>query len=326
VAARLREPHVIPIHDFGEIDGRLFIDMRLVDGSDIGKVLEDGPMDPQRAVYLISQVADALDAAHDDGLVHRDVKPTNVLLTPSDFVYVVDFGIARSIGTAGTSLTMTGAAVGTLDYMAPERFTMSGIDRRTDVYSLTCLLHECLTAKRPFKGRDLPSLMYAHLSTEPPRPGDLVDGLPPALDDVIARGMAKRPEDRFPTAGALAAAARDVAGTAVVAAEVPGALNGGQLRTLALDVRGRLDPGRPGVVALFSRADGRVAFVVAANEAARVRGLSAGEVVRAVSAPVGGRGGGKDDVAQGGGTEPDGIPEALLLVGHVIGQRASGPA
>jgi len=127
-------------------------------------------------------------------------------------------------------------------------------------------------------------------------------------------------------AGALAAAAKDVAGVAVVAAEVPGGLGGGQLRTLALDVRGRLDPGRPGVVALFSRADGRVAFVVAANEAARVRGLSASEVVRAATSPVGGRGGGKDDVAQGGGTEPDGIPEAVLLVEHVIGQRVGSPS
>ena len=217
VAARLREPHVIPIHDFGEIDGRLYIDMRLVDGHDVGKILESGPMDPARAVYLIGQVADALDAAHDDGLVHRDIKPSNVLLTSNDFVYVVDFGIARSIGTAGTSLTATGAAVGTLDYMAPERFTMSGIDRRTDVYSLTCLLYECLTADRPFKGRDLPSLMYAHLYSDPPRPRDLVQGLPAGLDQVVLRGMAKEPEDRFPTTGALAEAAREALHTAQVA-------------------------------------------------------------------------------------------------------------
>ncbi|WP_214405365.1 protein kinase domain-containing protein [Pseudonocardia lacus] len=231
VAARLREPHVIPIHDFGEIDGRLYIDMRLVDGTDMGKVLQDGPMDPGRAVTLIGQVADALDAAHDDGLVHRDVKPSNILLTRNDFVYVVDFGIARSIGTAGTSLTMTGAAVGTLDYMAPERFTMSGIDRRTDVYSLTCLLHECLTATRPFKGSDLPALMYAHLFNEPPRPSEMVPGLPPALDDVINRGMAKQPEDRFATAGELAAAARvavfgTASSTAAVATAATGASTG----------------------------------------------------------------------------------------------------
>jgi alanyl-tRNA synthetase len=135
-----------------------------------------------------------------------------------------------------------------------------------------------------------------------------------------------RAESVLAGAGALAASARDAGGVAVVAAEIPGSLGGGELRTLALDVRGRLDPGRPGVVALASRADGKVAFVVAVNEDARIRGISAGEVVRAMAPPVGGRGGGKDDVAQGGGTEPDGIPEALLLVEHVIGQRVSGTA
>ncbi|HZB49680.1 MAG TPA: alanine--tRNA ligase, partial [Mycobacteriales bacterium] len=135
-----------------------------------------------------------------------------------------------------------------------------------------------------------------------------------------------RAESVLAGAGALAAGARDVDGVAVVAAEVPGSLGGGELRTLALDVRGRLDPGRPGAVALASRADGRVAFVVATNEPARARGIAAGDVVRAMAPPVGGRGGGKDDVAQGGGTEPDGIPQALLLVEHVIGQRLSGSA
>jgi len=116
VAARLREPHVIPIHDFGEIENRLYIDMRLVDGTEIGRILEEsGPLKPARAVNLIGQIAEALDAAHADGLVHRDVKPSNVLVTARDFVYWVDFGIARSVGTAGTALTATGATVGTLE-------------------------------------------------------------------------------------------------------------------------------------------------------------------------------------------------------------------
>jgi serine/threonine protein kinase len=113
VAARLREPHVIPIHDFGEVDGRLFIDMRLVDGIDIRMLLDDnGPIAPQRAVNLLSQVAQALDAAHADGLVHRDIKPSNILVTSSDFVYAVDFGIARPIGGRQTSPTITGATIG----------------------------------------------------------------------------------------------------------------------------------------------------------------------------------------------------------------------
>jgi alanyl-tRNA synthetase len=135
-----------------------------------------------------------------------------------------------------------------------------------------------------------------------------------------------RAESVLAGAGALAAAAKDVAGVAVAAAEVPGGLGGGELRTLALDVRGRLDPGRAGVVALVSRADGKVSFTVATNETARLRGLSAGEVVRAMAPPVGGRGGGRDDVAQGGGTEPEGIPQALSLVEHAVAQRVSGSA
>jgi YVTN family beta-propeller protein len=209
VAARLRDPHVIPIHDFGEIDGQLFIDMRLVDGSDIFGLLETyGRITPQRAVYLISQVAEALDAAHADHLVHRDIKPSNILVTLSDFVYVVDFGIARSIGGQQTPLTNTGVTIGTLLYMAPERFTGHDVDGRADVYSLACVLHECLTGTPPFTGEDPLALMYAQVHSDPPAASSLVEGVPPVLDAVIARGMAKDPKDRFPTAGALAAAAR----------------------------------------------------------------------------------------------------------------------
>jgi alanyl-tRNA synthetase len=156
------------------------------------------------------------------------------------------------------------------------------------------------------------------------------DQLPERVQSLVDRLRAAekelerlRAESVLSGAGALAASAKDAGGVAVVAAEVPGSLGGAELRTLALDVRGRMDPGRPGVVALASRADGRVAFVVATNEDARVRGISAGDVVKAMAPPVGGRGGGRDDVAQGGGSEPDGIPEALLLVGHVLAQRVS---
>lgn len=214
LAARLREPHVIPIHQYGEIDGRLFIDMRLVEGEDLGDALErDGPMSPERAVAIISQLARALDAAHDDGLIHRDIKPSNVLLSnpggDEDFVYLVDFGIARATGSGQSSaLTQTGAALGSFDYMAPERFLDAGVDRRTDVYSLACLLYECLVAARPFSGDGLPTLMYAHLNLPPPRPSARRPGIPPALDEVIAIGMAKSPDHRYPRAGALGAAAR----------------------------------------------------------------------------------------------------------------------
>ena len=210
IAARLREPHVIPIHDYGEIDGQLFIDMRLVDGVDIGALLKtDGPIAPERVVHLLGQVAQALDAAHADHLVHRDIKPSNVLVTESDFVYVVDFGIARAIGARQTPLTITGATIGTLHYMAPERFADQAIDGRADVYSLACVLHECLTGAPPFDGKDLPALIYAHLYSSPPRASGLAEGVPTALDAVIARGMAKDPAGRFPSAGLLAAAARE---------------------------------------------------------------------------------------------------------------------
>jgi hypothetical protein len=213
LVARLREPHIIPIHDFGEIDGRLFIDMRLVEGPDLARLLaETGPVGPERAVHLVAQIAAALDVAHAEGLMHRDIKPGNVLVTPGsdgdEFVYVADFGLARAISTTSTSLTATGATVGSMEYMAPERFADGNGDHRVDVYSLGCLLYEALTGQKPFPVAGLPAMVNAHLHTPPPRPSDLVPGLPPGLDDVVARAMAKSPEDRYPAAGALASAAR----------------------------------------------------------------------------------------------------------------------
>jgi serine/threonine kinase PknH len=212
IAASLREQHIIPIHRFGEIDGRLFIDMRLVDGEDLGKVLaRDGALDPRRAVGIVAQIAAALDAAHDANLVHRDVKPANVLLADhasgmADSVYLVDFGIARD-STTNTSLTVTGAAVGTPDYMAPERFTAGRIDRRADIYALGCLLYEMLAGRKPFAGGEYPALLFKHLNAEPPKPSAARAGIPVALDAVVARSMAKNPDERFGTAGELAAAA-----------------------------------------------------------------------------------------------------------------------
>ncbi|WP_204264443.1 protein kinase domain-containing protein [Geodermatophilus normandii] len=229
LAARLNEPHIVPIHRYGEIDGRLFLDMRLVPGRDIAAVLaEEGPMSPQRAVSVVGQTARALDAAHADGLVHRDVKPSNVLLTGSgedEFVYLVDFGIARSTSDAqGPALTQTGAALGSFDYMAPERFLEKPIDKRVDVYALACVLFECLTGRRPFTGDGLATLMYAHLNNTPQAPSALRPGLPRALDDVVAKGLAKEPDERYSTCGELAAAARTAltsAGVSVRAEAAP---------------------------------------------------------------------------------------------------------
>ncbi|MGB3441902.1 MAG: serine/threonine-protein kinase [Actinophytocola sp.] len=206
-AARLREPHVIPIHAYGEIDGRLYLDMRLVEGADLSTTLTNhGPMHPAAAVDVIRQVAGALDAAHAEGLLHRDVKPSNVLLDAGGFAYLVDFGIARSMG-AGADITGTGIPIGTVAYMAPERFGTQPVDHRVDVYSLACLLFQCLTGTPPFPDENALALMHAHVDRVPPRPSAHRPGLSPAFDDVIATGMAKRPEQRFPSAGELAAAA-----------------------------------------------------------------------------------------------------------------------
>lgn len=207
VAARLSEPHIVPIHDYGEIDGRLFLDMRLVEGTDLATVLNTrGALTPAAAVSCIAQVAAALDAAHRAGLVHRDVKPSNILTAPDGFAYLIDFGIAR--GEGDTGLTSTGAAIGTFAYMAPERLDHGDYDGRADVYSLACVLYEVMTGSRPFPGTSVERQIAAHLSTPPPRPSASSVGVPAAFDAVIAQGMAKRPQDRFQTAGALAEAAR----------------------------------------------------------------------------------------------------------------------
>jgi serine/threonine kinase PknH len=214
LAAQLSEPHIIPIHDFGEINGTLFIDMRLVDGVDLASVIKsEGPMAPRRAIGILAQVASALDAAHAAGLVHRDVKPSNVLVRGHDedeFAYLIDFGIARATAgqTSAPALTLTGATLGTLDYMAPERFENRPVDGRADVYSLACMLFELLTGAAPFRGRTPVGMIHAHVTLDPPRPSAHRPGLPTGLDDVVVRGMAKRPEQRYPTAGALVAAAR----------------------------------------------------------------------------------------------------------------------
>ncbi|MEU0878240.1 protein kinase [Lentzea sp. NPDC005914] len=207
IVARLREPHVIPIHAYGEIDDRLYLDMRLVEGRDLSEVIREGAVEPARAVRIVEQVASALDAAHADGLVHRDVKPSNILVTAGDFVYLVDFGIARSVSPSATGLTATGSVVGTLDYMAPERFESGPVDGRADVYALACVLFACLVGRRPFTAEGTAAQIWAHLNEAPPKASPLNPAVPAALDDVIARGMAKNPADRYATAGALARAA-----------------------------------------------------------------------------------------------------------------------
>jgi serine/threonine kinase PknH len=208
ITGRLLEPHVVPIHEYGEIDGQLFLEMRLIEGTDLGSLLaEHGPLPPPRAVAITQQVASALDAAHAAGVMHRDVKPQNILITRDDFVYLVDFGIASA--TTDEKLTQLGTAVGTFKYMAPERFTNDEVTPRADVYALACVLYECLTGAAPYRAQSTGVLITAHMMEPIPRPSAEGFGVPGAFDAVIARGMAKKPDDRYASAGALAAAAHE---------------------------------------------------------------------------------------------------------------------
>jgi ABC-type amino acid transport substrate-binding protein/predicted Ser/Thr protein kinase len=206
-AAGLNEPHVVPIHGYGEIDGRLYLDMRLIEGRNLGTILNETeqPFEPAFAVSIVDQVAAALDAAHEAGLIHRDIKPSNILITDRDFVYLIDFGLARTAGEAG--LTTAGSTLGTLAYMAPERFDGGQADPRADIYALTCVLYECLTGARPFPADSYEQQIKGHMVSPPPRPS-AVDSRLAAFDSVIAKGMAKKPVKRYQSAGELAAAAR----------------------------------------------------------------------------------------------------------------------
>jgi serine/threonine protein kinase, bacterial len=209
-AGRLNEPHIVPIHDYGEIDGQFFVEMRLIDGASLRTLLKYyGPLTPARTVAIVRQIASALDAAHSNGVTHRDVKPENILIGGNDFAYLVDFGIARAATDPG--LTQVGTAVGTYNYMAPERFTGDEVTYRADIYALACVLGECLTGAPPYQSDSVERLIAAHLLDPVPRPSQqLRPGMiPVALDHVIATGMAKNPDERYRTAGELAAAAHD---------------------------------------------------------------------------------------------------------------------
>ncbi|MBW0019135.1 MAG: serine/threonine protein kinase [Mycobacterium sp.] len=209
---RLQEPHVVPIHDYGEVDGQLYLEMRLIDGVDLDSILKRfGPLTPPRAVAIISQIASALDAAHAAGIMHRDVKPQNILVTRDDFAYLVDFGIASA--TTDEKLTQLGTAVGTWKYMAPERFSNDDVTYRADIYALACVLHECLTGAPPYRADSASMLVTAHMLDPIPQPSTARAGIPKAFDSVIARGMAKKPGDRYASAGDLALAAHEALST-----------------------------------------------------------------------------------------------------------------
>ena len=205
--AGLNDPHVVPIHGYGEIDGRLYLDMRLIEGHNLGTIVAQDVRrrDPEFAVKVVEQVASALDTAHAAGLIHRDVKPSNILITDRGFAYLIDFGLARTAGEPG--VTTAGNTLGTLAYMAPERLEGGEVGASSDTYALACVLYECLTGARPYPADSLEQQIAAHIAKAPPRPSD-VDARLASFDEVIAKGMAKKPSHRYRSAGELAMAAR----------------------------------------------------------------------------------------------------------------------
>jgi serine/threonine protein kinase len=225
MAASLDHPNIVPVYEAGEVEGLLYIAMRYVEGEELRAFLQrEGPPPPERALAIIGQVGAALDAAHARGLVHRDVKPGNILLIPGDdpdgppHVYLTDFGLTKR-ADSHSGLTVTGQFVGTIEYVAPEQIEGKDVDHRTDVYALGCVLFEVLTGTPPFRADQDAAMLWAHLTQPPPKASERRPDLPLGLDDVLARAMAKDRDDRYGSCRELLAAAR----AALVAPAAPGA-------------------------------------------------------------------------------------------------------
>jgi serine/threonine protein kinase len=219
LAAKIDHPHAVPVYQAGEWEGLPYIAMRYVDAIDLENLVHAvGALHPQHAAEIVSQVAQALDAAHARDLVHRDVKPENVLLEPrpsGPHAYLTDFGLSRAIAST-SGLTKTGTWVGTIDFAAPEQLQAANVDARCDVYALGCVLYHAVTAHAPFERRREISTFIAHLTEPPPTIASRRPECPAAerLDAVVERALAKEPGDRYPSAGALAEDARAAAATA----------------------------------------------------------------------------------------------------------------
>ncbi len=223
IAASIEHPNVVPIYAAGAEGGIPYIAMRFVPGSDLSRrIVREGRLEPAAAVALIAQVANGLDAIHAAGLVHRDVKPANVLLggeEGAEHAYITDFGVARNV-TTESGLTQTGRFVGTLDYVAPEQISGGVADARADVYALGCLLFKMLTGEVPYPREGDAARLYAHLNDPPPAPSLHAPEVSMDLDDVVVRAMSKQPDDRYPSAGDLGrAATAALSGTAVAIPE-----------------------------------------------------------------------------------------------------------
>lgn len=206
VIASLEHPRILPVHDFGHEGDLFYLVMRLIEGETLYERMLNGPLSPEAAARLIGQIAEALDYAHERGVIHRDLKPNNILLDEYDNVYMMDFGLAKLLAVS-SPLTETGMVLGTPAYMAPEQWRGDPVDARTDVYALGVILYEMVCGQPPFESADTPfTLMYKHLNDTPVPPRAILPSLPEGVDAVILRALAKDPAGRYPTAGALARA------------------------------------------------------------------------------------------------------------------------
>ncbi|MGW0047060.1 protein kinase [Nocardia cyriacigeorgica] len=266
-AARLEHPNIVAVYDRGHVGDRLWISMQYVPGTTAAELVRDGPVRPGRALHIVSEIGRALDYAHHCGVLHRDVKPANILLGPPpgpnepERVLLADFGIAKALDEA-TGLTRTGMFVASLEYAAPEQFGDSVIDDRCDIYALGCTFYALLVGRPPYSGRSLVQLWQAHSHGPIPRPSRQRPGLSARLDPVVARALAKAPADRFPTCRAFSDAAAEALGVEPSLVADPTAEN---------DVAPRLDSGPTGAV----HGDGPLRVVIADDS-----GLLRGGIVR----------------------------------------------
>ena len=260
LAASIDHPNIVPIYEAGEFEGRLYIAMRYVEGQDLGTLLElRGRLAPAEAMPIFEQVGKALDAAHARGLVHRDVKPANILIvgdvsgSAPPRCYLCDFGLTKRI-SALTDPTLTGHIMGTLDYISPEQIRGEGIDGRADVYALGCVIYQTLTGLVPFAKDEDVAVIYAHLNEPPPRATAASPDLPEALDAVVATALAKDRDLRYPTCGALVSAARQALGDAAQApaGETPTVIS--RPRTRPRRRRGRIALGVAALLAAVAMA------------------------------------------------------------------------
>ncbi len=289
LAASLEHPNVVPVHDAGEVGGQLYLAMRYVDGADLRTLVrKEGVLEPPRALAILAQVAGALDGAHARGLVHRDVKPSNVLLDAQEHAYLADFGLTRRL--AEPSIPGEDAlSLGTPAYVAPEQIRGDEVDGRTDLYSLACVLYECLTGQEPFSRESDLAMLWGHLEEPPPKPSEVRPELPEALDGIVEKALAKNPDERYQSGAELVEAAREALGLAAAPRErvplrlvVPAVaavfVAAGLLAFFLMRSGGRAPAARAGVVVRIDPATNRPTDTIAVGTGASAVAASANGV------------------------------------------------